>query len=226
MNQKVLLTAVLLLPIMCACQLLTNRRPQSAGSSVYCPDCLVSKIDKDVAIIKQTIENTNPGQVRSQMCKDVNKYLQKNQTESDENGTRYNKLKAQYKQQLETIGMTEYFKNLEIYQTALLAYDKANKEYKKAKKAYDQQVLEYLEKGTAEKMGEAMKDMFVRPTMNLFKEDEEVKKDEEDSTSLIVLKNKVSKKRIEKGQKYELYVETRQPLSKALRNVYKACGLL
>ena len=49
--------------------MLKNRKPQSAGSTAYCSNCLVEKIDKDVKELRDTIQNSNPRQVKYQSAK-------------------------------------------------------------------------------------------------------------------------------------------------------------
>ena len=50
----------LLLPSLVGCQMLKNRKPQSAGSNAYCSDCLVKDIDEDVAKLRDTLQQSNP----------------------------------------------------------------------------------------------------------------------------------------------------------------------
>ncbi len=59
----------LTLPALVGCQMLKNRKPQSAGSTAYCSNCLVEKIDKDVKELRDTIQNSNPRQVKYQSAK-------------------------------------------------------------------------------------------------------------------------------------------------------------
>lgn len=50
----------LTLPVLMGCQMLKNRKPQSAGSNAYCSDCLVKDIDEDVAKLRDTLQQSNP----------------------------------------------------------------------------------------------------------------------------------------------------------------------
>ncbi len=54
----------LTLPVLMGCQMLKNRKPQSAGSTAYCSNCLVEKIDKDIDKLRKTIQESNPKLVK------------------------------------------------------------------------------------------------------------------------------------------------------------------
>lgn len=62
MKVKLLLTTSLLLILstLVSCQMLKNRKPQSAGSNALCSDCLMEKLDEDIEKIKNAMEKAKP----------------------------------------------------------------------------------------------------------------------------------------------------------------------
>ena len=63
----ILFTLTLLM--LTGCQMLKNRKPQSAGSTAYCSNCLVEKIDTDIDKLQRTIQQSNPSLVKYQAVK-------------------------------------------------------------------------------------------------------------------------------------------------------------
>ncbi len=71
MNLKLLLTIslLLLLSTLVSCQMLKNKKLQSAGSTAYCSNCLVKNLDKDIDKLQRTIQQNNPILVKYQAVK-------------------------------------------------------------------------------------------------------------------------------------------------------------
>ena len=59
----------LLLSVLISCSMLKNRKPQSAGSTAYCSNCLVEEIDKDMAELRDTVQKASAHFVKNEAVK-------------------------------------------------------------------------------------------------------------------------------------------------------------
>ena len=50
----------LTLPVLMGCQMLKNRKPQSAGFGRYCSNCLVKNLDKNVEKLRKALQTIKP----------------------------------------------------------------------------------------------------------------------------------------------------------------------
>ncbi len=71
MKMRILLIVcfILLLPAIVSCQMLKNRKLQSAGFGGYCSNCLVKNLDEDVEKLQNAIQESNSKLVKYQAVK-------------------------------------------------------------------------------------------------------------------------------------------------------------